>query len=144
MRDKFGCGCRGKLRRLGRSEAGRSESIEPAAVAAAGEIELGLDVVGDRPGVFDRFAVHVEDGQRAVGGVDEIDGTEPVVARADEFGVFVGTPAFERDAVAGENLPVNQVAGDFADEDVATKLFRIGAAAINADATGAGPIASAD
>ena len=81
---------------------GASPLFEPPAVAAALEVELGFDVVGDGPGVLDGFAVHVEDGERAVRGVDEVDGAEPVVARADEFGVFVGAAAFERDAVRGE------------------------------------------
>ena len=78
-----------------------------------------------------------------VGGVDEVDGAEPVVAGADEFGVFVGAAAFEGDAVALENLAVDEIAGDFADEDVAAEGFGISAAAINADAAGAGPVAGA-
>ena len=34
---------------------------------------MGFDVVGDAPGVLDGFAVHLEDGEGAVGGVDEVD-----------------------------------------------------------------------
>src|SRR5438876_961001 len=93
-------GCSGgKFWRLWRCEGGRREAIKSAAVVAAGEIELSLDVVGDRPGMLDRLAIHVEHGQRAVGGVDEVDGPEPIVARADKLGVFVGPAAFERHAV---------------------------------------------
>src|SRR5262245_48759264 len=93
--DEFGGGSGGELGWFGKSELVRREAVETTAVVAAGEVELGLDVVGDRPGVFDRLAIHVEDGQRAVGGVDEVNGAKPVVARADELGVLVGAAAFE-------------------------------------------------
>src|SRR5262249_27175081 len=57
-------------------------------------------------------------------------------------GVFVGAAAFEGDAVALEDLAVDEVAGDFADEDVAAERFGIRGAAIDADPAAAGPIAS--
>src|SRR5690349_19200111 len=65
----FGSCASGERWRLRRFELRRRKPIQPAAVVAAGEVELGFDVVGDRPGVLDSLAIHVEDGEGAVGGV---------------------------------------------------------------------------
>ena len=102
------------------SEAGRGESVDAAAVGAAAEVELGLDVVGDRPGVLDRLAVHVEDGQRAVGGVDEVDGAEPGVGRGEELGLLLSGCAVgaEGHAVGLDDHAVDDVVGDLAEEEV--------------------------
>ena len=51
--------------------------VEPAAILPTGQIEVLLDRLGDGPGMLDRFPVHVQDQERAVGRVGKIDGTEP-------------------------------------------------------------------
>src|SRR5262245_29617623 len=142
--DELSGGASRKLRPRRRCESRRRQPIEPPALFAAAEVNLGFDVVGDRPGMLDRLAIHVEDGERAVGGIDEVDGAEPVVAGADELSVFVGAAAFECDAVAGEDLPVNEVTGDFTYEDIPAEFFGIRGAAIDTDAAAASPVAGTD
>src|SRR5215470_14591304 len=50
----------------------RGEPVNPAPVRSAPQVELGADVVRDRPGVLNRLAVHVEDRQRTVGRIDKV------------------------------------------------------------------------
>lgn len=106
--------CRDEFRRRGRAETRRrrlfeavgGDAVETAAVVAAVEVEVLLDVRGQRPRVFDDLAVYVDDEERAVGSVGEKDGAEPVVARRDELAfLFVGGAlGEERDAVGGADF----------------------------------------
>src|SRR5262245_26342438 len=128
----------GKRRLL---EAVGDDAVESTAVAAASEIEVLLDDGRQAVGVLDDLAVHVEDVERAVGGVGELDGTEPDVAGGDEFGFFVDAAADEADAVGFETLAVDQVAADIADDRYALPLAGPGVAAIDSRARSAGEIA---
>ena len=99
------------------------EVVEPAAVLAAGQVEVLLDRLGDRERVLDRLAVHVEDQQRAVGRVGEVDRPEPVVGRGQELDLRVGPRREVTRAVDRQDLAVDEVAADVADEGVAA-VFR--------------------
>ncbi len=68
-------------------EVGGSESPESAAVIAGVKVQMPFEAVGKRPRVFDGLAVHVEDPEATIGGVDELDGAEPVVGGGEELGV---------------------------------------------------------
>ncbi len=68
-------------------EVGGSEAPEPAAVIAGVEVQMTFETVGKRPRVFDGLAIHVEDPEATVGGVDELDGAKPVVGGGEEFGI---------------------------------------------------------
>ena len=116
------------------------EPINPSAVVAALQVEVGLDVVRDRVGMLDRLAVHVDDVERSVGRVHEIDGAEPVVGRGDELGVLVGAPRGHEHAVTRERLAVHQVAADVADERVPPECRRIGVSPIDRDAGRGGEV----
>src|SRR5262245_4255627 len=94
--------------------------------------------------MLDRLAIHIQYRQRAVRRVDEVHWTKPVVPRSDKFGIFIGPAAFERDPVARQDLSMNQIAGNFADEHIAAKFLWIGPTAIDAHTAGAGPKASPD
>ena len=66
-------------------KSGRREPINPATITSALQIHLRMDVIGNGPRMLDRFAIHVEDVQRAVRGVDEIDRPKPGIGRGDEI-----------------------------------------------------------
>ena len=82
-------------------EAVGDEVVEPPAVLPARQVEVLLDRLGDRGRVLDRLAVHVQDQERAVGGVGEVDGPEPVVRRGQELDLLVGPRREELGAVLG-------------------------------------------
>jgi hypothetical protein len=88
-------------------------------------LDVGRDVDALRV-----LARHVEDVERAVGRVDEIDRSKPEVGRADELRVGVGALAPERHALWHEDAAMDEVAHAVADEDVSIVLLRIGPAAI--------------
>ena len=89
--DQFTAGGRGELDWLRPFPVGGHQAVDPAAVVAAFEAKIFLDVLGDRVGMFDGFAVHVEHIERAVGSVDEVDGSEPVVRGGNEFDLLIGS-----------------------------------------------------
>ena len=122
-------------------ESPRREPVDSPPVASAFQVDQRLDVVGDRPGMLDRLAVHVQHVQRAVGRIDVVDRAEPVIGRSDEVRALVGPPGNEGDSVGGERLPMHEVAGHFAHKHVAAKLVRIGVAPVHRHAAGRGEIA---
>ena len=113
---------------------GGDEVVQPPFVLAAGQIEVFLDRFGDRQRMLDRLAVHVEDQERAVGRVGEVDGTEPVVGRREELDLLVGASRQELSAVLGNDLAMDEVAANIADEGVAQVFGRECVAAIDGDA----------
>ncbi len=117
-------------------ESFRHDLVDPPAVLAARQVEVPLDRIGDRGGMLDRLAVHVQDGERAVRRVREVHRPEPVVARGQEFDTRIGPGRLEDRAVLGERLAVDQVAADVADEGVAVVLRRVGGAPVDRDARG--------
>ena len=73
--------------------------IEPSAILAAGQVKVPLDRLGDRERVFDRLAVHVEDEQRPIGRVGEVDRAKPVVGRGEELHARISPGGEKRRAV---------------------------------------------
>ncbi len=110
--DQFTAGGRGELGWLQPFPVGRHQAVDPAAVVAAFQAKMFLDVFGDRVRMFDGFAVHVEHIERAVGSVDEVDGSEPVV------------------------VAMHEVASDVADKRISSKGIGVGIAGVDGDAGG--------
>ena len=67
-------------------------------------------------GMFDGFAIHVADVERAVGTVGEIDGAEPVVGRGEKFVGWIRAFRDKVDAVRRQHVVMDEVAGRFAGE----------------------------
>ncbi len=98
---------------------------------SGGQVHLGPDVIGDRPGVFDIEPVHVDDMQRPVRRVDEGDRPEPVVGRRQELRFGLGPDRPERDAVGNQPLAVDDVRRHIGDEDIAVEIRGVLVAAID-------------
>lgn len=115
-----------------------SEAVDAALVATAFEIQQSFEVVWDRPRVFDGFAIHIEDVERSIGGMDEIDGAEPVVGGGEKFLAFVDAMRGEGDACGVHGFTVDEVAGDFADEELTAIGIGIGVAPVDGGGAGGG------
>ena len=125
-------------------EAVGDQVVEPPAVLPARQVEVLLDRLGDRGRVFDRLAIHVQDQERPVGGVGEVDGPEPVVRRGQEFDLLIGPRREELRAVLREGLAMDEVAPHVADEGVAAVLGGVGGPPIDRHAGGGGEEAGGD
>src|SRR5215217_7368071 len=63
----------------------RHDSPNAAAVVACVQVEIRFQRLRQRPGMFDRLAVHVAKPETAIRRIRECDGTEPVVPAGEEF-----------------------------------------------------------
>ena len=88
--------------------------------------------------MFDHFAIHVGDVERAVGRVGELHGAKPVVRGRDEFDfLLVGRPlGLQFHAIALDLFPMDQITAAVCDESVTDKLFGPRVSAVNGDARG--------
>ncbi len=126
------------------AEIGWSEPVDAPAILTIAQVEPGLDVVGNRPGVLDRLAVHVENVQGSIGRIHEIHRSEPGVSRGEKFGVAVRTVGAEGHTVGFEHHAEDHVIRHFAEEQIAAVWLGIGVAAIDGHAAGGGQITGAD
>ncbi len=126
-------------------EVGGGEAPEASAVITGVEVKMTFEAVGKGPGVFDGLAIHVEDPEAAIGGVDELDGAEPVVGGGKELGVRFGGIAFadplEAVGPGPEFLPMDEIGSAIGDEGIAGDIGWIGIAAMDGGAGGAGEVA---
>ena len=99
--------------------------IKPPAIVPAGEIKVLLDWLGYRRRVLDRFPVHIQDKERSIGCICEIDGTKPVIHRSQELRICVSPPCPVSYPVGFDDLTVNEVPPHVANERVSVILERI-------------------
>ena len=57
-----------------------SNSIDPPSITSVFKIEHRFQIIGHRPGMLDRLAVHVQQMQCTIRGGYEVDGAKPVVS----------------------------------------------------------------
>src|SRR5262249_19916064 len=116
----------------------RHDAIDATAIHAGADVEVFEDLRRQEGGTLDQLAIHVENVQRAVGGVGKLYWTEPVVTGGEELDVLVGALSCEGDAARLQARAIDQIAGHLADEDVAAILLGPGVAAIDRHAGSAG------
>jgi len=116
--DEFGGGGLGESGCGAAGEVGRSDAVDSSAIAASFEVQLGFEVRWHGPGVFDGFAVHVEEVEGAIGGMNEVNGSEPVVGGGEKFAVVVDALGVEGGAGGCELLAVYEIGGDIGEEDL--------------------------
>ena len=112
---------------------GGRDAVDAAAIVAVVQIEVPLDLVRNAPRVLDHLAVHVEDVERAVGGVREIHHANPgVVARGKLHALLIVGPATDQARTIGINfLPVHELPAGVARKRVVHEVLAVRVTAIN-------------
>ena len=129
-----------EFRQCARRLAILQNAVQPPAIAATREVEVLLDFRWQTRGVLDRFAVHVDDVQAAIGAVRELHGAEPVVFRRQKLTVFVDAICTILNALGERQfLAMDEVAADIGHERQPFQVRRR-IAAINRHAGGTGEI----
>src|SRR5260221_12234737 len=98
----------------------RHHPINATEIVPAVQVEKFFQVVGQRPRVFDRLAVHVDDVKCAVRSVGKLHGPKPGISRGNEFGQIFTRPAlrFEAGTVQKQNLTMNEIAAGITNEGI--------------------------
>src|SRR6267378_1432048 len=83
--------CGGNFAQFGRLrvfEIVRCDTINSASVVTTVQIEKSFDIIRQRPGVLDDFAIHVDDIERSIRRVCKLNRAKPGVSRGDKLDVF--------------------------------------------------------
>src|SRR6266571_6833340 len=109
--DKLPGGRFPQARRFWLLESIRSDPINPPSIIAAVEIKEFFDVVRERPRVLDDFSIHINDVERAVRAVGELDRAKPCIGGADKLNpIFArATLGFEIHAIRNQDLAMNKI-----------------------------------
>src|ERR1043166_533780 len=131
-----------QTRWLGLFKTVRRDAINTATIVAAVQIEELFDVVGERPGVLDDFAIHVNDVECAIRRVGKLHRTKPGIAGSGKFDFFlVGRPLrLQTHAIRNQDFAMDEVPAGISDKCVVEELSRIRVAAVNRRARGAGEV----
>ena len=124
---------------------GRPDPIDSSTAGSAIEVEILLDTLGQRPGMFDHLSMHITDIETTVRPIAVGRGSKPIVRRSDEFVIMfvLGAPGRELDPVFNPryHLAMHQVAPHIAGEGVVDILSPESVARVDGDTRSAGEIA---
>lgn len=122
------CGCATGGGRTGSGQSGFGcDSVDAASLLAGAEFELLAHTGWDVVGMFDDVPLHIDQVEGTVGPGFKSDGAEIDVVTGEELAVeFGGGSGGDEDGAVGmDDIAMNEVADDVADQDAAGQIARI-------------------